>query len=99
MPALCRATPESASGAVSAEELIDRGKALDAAIEALRVKVKAWEADNWQLRRHSIRLAFPSLIFTSAAPADETAPRSTHYAVARRSVYRAILILSERSQP
>ncbi len=100
MPALCRATPESASGAVSAEELIDRGKKLDAAIEAaLRVKVKAREADNWQLRRHSIRLAFPSLIFTSAAPADETAPRSTHYAVARRSVYRAILILSERSQP
>lgn len=55
MPALCRATPESASGAVSAEELIDRGKKLDAATEALRVKVKAREADNWQLRRHSVR--------------------------------------------
>jgi hypothetical protein len=64
MPALCRATPESGSGAVSAEELIDRGKTLDAAIEALRVKVKAREADNWQLRRHSVRRAFPSLIFT-----------------------------------
>ena len=55
MPALCRATPESASGVVSSEELIDRGKQLDAAIEALRVKVKARGVDNWQLRRHSVR--------------------------------------------
>lgn len=46
-------TSENAERALSAEEeLIDRGKKLDAAIEALRIKVKAREVYDWQPRRH-----------------------------------------------
>lgn len=52
---VAKATPEHTARAVSTEELVDRGKKLDAAIEALRIRVKAREAEEWQLKRQPVR--------------------------------------------